>query len=149
MLKIYKYNTDSQWKSFIEALNNSNKIGLEREAAIQEYIEANGQLVTVQEYFADRRRNESEYWSFAMKKMISKGYSYQCYGEVTNCFEKLAYGEMEYDNDLYYCDLSKSSPEDLCESRTDWDDLKEYADGLVSFIDKLKDEIAEGKITIP
>ena len=144
-MKIYKYSTKdlSIFKNSLDVKDIDKKKKL-----VQNYIEENGTLVTIQEYFADYNRNFSGYWNCATQKWVDREYSYDCCGKPTNCLERLAYAEIEFDGDLYYCSLATNSPEDLCESRTDWEDLKGYADGLMSFIKELKYEIAEGKIKI-
>jgi hypothetical protein len=53
---------------------------------------------------------------------------------------------MEYVSELSYCHVRENRPEDLTENRTDWNDMMDYADGLASFIDRLKDEIGNGKL---
>ena len=140
-MKIYKYN-QSGWRSFNESIKDKKDSKVLKE----DYIINNGELVSLQEYFADHNRNFSGYWNCATQKWVDKDYSYGCCGKPTNCLERLAYAEIEFDGDLYYCDLVKNSPEDLCKSRTDWEDLKGYADGFVSFINQLKDEIAQNII---
>jgi soluble cytochrome b562 len=56
--------------------------------------------------------------------------------------------QIDFDENLSYCDISHRSPEDLVESRTDWDDMKAYADGLDAFISALKGEIVNGTIVL-
>lgn len=141
---IYRYKTDAEWQKFLDSIKNLQ--GNERQKAIQDYITSNGKVVTLQEYFSDSKRNDNVYWDSLNQKWMDLDYAYRCYGEAHNCLERLAFDEMVYDNDLYYCGVVKNSPEDLCESRTDWADMKEYADGLVRFINDLKDEISDGKI---
>lgn len=53
---------------------------------------------------------------------------------------------MEYDEDLSYIHRSKASPEDFVESRTSYEDMIYYADGLARFIDEIKDAIGNGKL---
>lgn len=133
-MEIYKYNHQTKkWRDIV----NSSLIGKEREAAFEAYIKKFGEKVSIQDYFNDANR-----------KNWRTDYSYKCFGNTENCFERLAKGEIDWDEDLCYCDKSEISSEDLVESRTDWDKMKSYADGLVYFINSLKREIANGKLTI-
>lgn len=52
---------------------------------------------------------------------------------------KLKLGE----SDVYYPWIRNHSPEDLIESRTDWDSLKNHADDMYYFIEHLYDYILE------
>lgn len=133
-MDIYKfYPSTKEWSNIV----NSNMKRKEIDAALDKYIKENGEKVSIQDYFNDHNRNS-----------FSIDYSYKCFGDATNIFERLAKGEIDYDNDLNYLNVVKKSPEDLIESRTDWDDMKSYADGLASFIDSLKYEIANGTIIL-
>ena len=133
-MKIYKYYINNEWDNFINTLPSEWK---KREEAINEWIVKNGKEVSLEEYFKDYNR-ESFY----------KEYRYEHFGEIKNIFEQLAAAEMSYDDELYYCEMKKNSPEDLIESRTDWDTLKEYADGMSYFIERVKNEFADGHIKI-
>lgn len=134
MIKIFKYQHDTnEWSKLI---NDSSLKGKEREKTIDGFIKKNGQEVSIQDYFNDFNRDS----------FCRKNYSYKCFGEPENCIEKLVCGELNYDEDLSYCNARNHFPEDLCESRTDWDQMKEYANGLAYFIDSLKSEIANGTI---
>ena len=134
-MEIYKYrNNTTEW----EEIRNSELEGKEREAAFDDYIKRTGQLVTVQEYFKDNDRLHGYYTNI----------HYQCFGECKNFIDKLVYGEIEYDSQLYYITARNNHPEDLIESRTDWEEMKSYADDLADFIENLKDDIANGLIII-
>ena len=135
MIKIYKYNPED--KRFREVVNDSTLKGKKREEALDNWVKENGTEVSIKDYFNDYRRNS---WR--------KDYAYRCFGEAENSIERLVYAELEYDSDLSYCWVREASPEDLIESRTDWDAMKSYADGLADFISSLKSEIAEGKIIL-
>lgn len=137
-MEIYKY--DHTTKEWDEILNSKLK-SKEREAAFDNYIKTKGQKVSLQDYFKDGDRNNLSW-------RCEKSYSYKCFGEAENCFERLAKEEIDWDEGLCYCSTRDRSPEDLIESRTDWDDMKSYADGLYYFIGSLKREIAEGKIVL-
>lgn len=45
------------------------------------------------------------------------------------------------DTNVYYPSICERSPEDLIESRIDWDELKEHADDMYYFIERLYDYI--------
>ena len=135
MIKIYKYNPED--KRFRDVVNDNTLKGKKREEALDNWAKENGAEVSIKDYFNDYNRNS---WR--------KDYAYRCFGKAENCIERLAYAEIEYDGDLSYCSVRENSPEDLIESRTDWDAMKSYADGLAYFIDSLKSEIADGKIIL-
>lgn len=135
MIKIYKYNRDdSEYKRVV---NDPSLKGKKRDDAIDGIIQAIGNEVTIREYFKDHDRN-----SFFRSDSVT----YVCFGEPEGCIEKLAYSEIQYDNNLSYCTAKENHPEDLIEERTSWDELEDYADGMYYFIDSLKEEIAAGKI---
>lgn len=135
MIQIFRYQYNTQeWHDLI----NSSLKGKERDNAINDFIKKNGTEVSIQEYLND----------FNRRSFRDKGYSYKCFGEAENCIERLVYGELEYDEGLSYCNTREHCPEDLCESRTDWDDMKGYADGMAIFIDSLKSEVANGTIKV-
>ena len=137
MLKIYKFDPTSV--DYRKVVNDSTLKGKARNKAIDETVQKIGTEVTFQEYFSDYNRNYS---------FFKKGYCYHCFGEAENLFEKLAYSEIEYDGDLGYWNKKENSPEDLIESRTSWDEMKDYADGMYYFIESLKGDFASGKIII-
>lgn len=137
-MEIYKYYHNT--KEWNEICNGKLK-SKEREAAFDNYIKTKGQKVTLQEYFSDYDRN-----SFSWYK--ERNYAYKCFGEAENCLERLAKAETDWDNGLSYCSAKSNHPEDLIESRTNWDEMQSYADGLYYFIESLKSEIAEGKIVV-
>lgn len=134
-MEIYKYYHNT--KEWNEICNGKLK-SKEREAAFDNYIKEHGEKVSVKDYFNDGDRDG---WR-------DKTYSYKCFGEAENCFERLAKGEIDYDNGLSYCSVSNKFPEDLIEERTNWNEMKSYADGLYYFIERLKREIASGKIVL-
>lgn len=132
-MKIYKYNPNcEEW----ENIRKSNLTGIERKNAFNECIKNIGVELTLQEYFAIYPR-ESDF---------TKGVCYCCIGEPTNILERLAYSEIEHDDELSYIYMSKYHPEDFIESRISYSDMINYADGLVYFIDRLKDEIGNGNL---
>lgn len=134
-MKIYKYNPNcKEW----EDIRNSKLVGIKRDNAFNECAKNIGVELTIQEYF-DTYPRESDW---------EKGVCYCCIGEPTNILERLAYSEMEYDEDLSYIHRSKASPEDFVESRTSYEDMIYYADGLARFIDEIKDAIGNGNLIL-
>ena len=132
-MKIYKYNPNcKEWKDIRE----SKLVGIKRENAFNECVKNIGVELTLQEYFATYPR-ESDF---------TKGVCYRCIGKPTNILERLAYGEIEYDDGLSYNHMSKFFPEDFIESRTSYEDMINYADGMSYFIDELKGEIGNGNL---
>ena len=133
-MEIYKYNLNAKWwRDLVNNVPNTSK----NKKVYENCIRENAQKVSLQEYFGDTNRND-----------IFKKYSYMCFGEAKNCLERLANGEINYDNDLSYCSAKERFPEDLREDRTDWDEMKSYADGLYYFIEDLKSAIASGEVKI-
>lgn len=134
-MEIYKYFHDTkEWHNIVNAKYRNNE---KREQAIGNFIKKYGTKVSIKEYFNDFQRKNGY-----------TNYSYKCFGETENCLERLAKGEIDYDDDLSYCGLSERHPEDMVECRIDWNEMKSYADSLASFIDTLKNEIANGKIVL-
>ena len=134
MIKIYKY--DNGHPDLIKVCNDPKLKGKKRDNAIDEVIKHIGIETSIKDYLSDIYRD-----SFFHKTCL-----YKCFGQPENCIERLAYSELEYDNELSYCNAKKNFPEDIIENRTSWDKLKEYLDGLYYFIESLKDEVAGGKI---
>ena len=132
-MKIYKYNPNcKEW----DDIRNSKLVGIEREDAFNECTKNIGEELTLQEYFGIYPR-ESDF---------EKGICYRCIGKPTNILERLAYSELEYDDELSYTHMSKSFPEDFIENRTSYSDMIDYADGMAYFIDRLKVEIGNGNL---
>ncbi len=136
MIKIYKYNPSSNW--FKDVVNDSTLKGKNRDIAIENAIKEHGTQIPIVEYFKDWNRNS---WG--------KDYCYTCYGEAENSIERLANAEINYDEGLTYLIAKNNHPEDLIESRTSWDEMKSYADGLYWFIDSLISDIVTNKISVP
>lgn len=131
-IEIYKYTYDTdEWKN----IRNSKLEWQERENAFNEYIKQSGTKVTIKEYFQD----------FNRKYNYNKT-SYKCFGKPTNTIEKIVFAEIDYLDDLSYLSAKDNNPEDLIESRTDWEVMKDYADGMYYFIHDLIEEFANGKI---
>ena len=94
-MKIYKYNPNcKEW----ENIRNSKLVGIERENAFNECVKNIGVELTLQEYFA----------IYPRKSDFTKGVCYRCIDKPTNILERLAYSEMESDDDLLYIDMKKS-----------------------------------------
>lgn len=138
MMKIYRYNHNNP--EYRKVVNNPTLKGEKRNEAIDEAIHILGEEISIREYFNDHKRNYL---------LRDDDISYAIFGKPENTIERLAYAEIEYDNDLSYCDAKMHSPEDLIEARTSWDEMESYADGLYYFIESLKSEIACGKIVTP
>jgi hypothetical protein len=134
MFEIYKYNPNCQ--EWYDCVKNPKLDAIERKKTINERIKKIGTKLTLQEYFSIPYRASD----------FTKGICYRCIGKPTNTLERLAFSEMENDNDLSYISMSQSFPEDFVESRTSYEDMIDYANGLKYFIEELKDEIANGKI---
>lgn len=135
MIEIYKYNPSSIW--FKNVVNNSALKGKKRDISIENAIKEHGVQISIVEYFKDWKRNS-----------CGKGYCYACYGEVENSIERLVNAEINYDEGLNYLSAKNNAPEDLIESRTSWDEMKEYADGLYYFIDSVISDVVIGKIIV-
>lgn len=135
MVKIYKYNPRSIW--FKEAVNNGKLKGKKRDIAIANAIKENGVQISIVEYLKDWNRNG---WG--------EDYCYACYGEAENSIERLVNAEINYDECLDYWNVKNNSPEDLIESRTSWDEMKSYADGLYRFISSVISDVVTGKINV-
>ena len=134
-MEIYKYTYDTnEW----ENIRNSKLQGQERENAFNEYIKTYGTKVSIQEYFQDFRRKDDYYTKI----------SYKCFGKPTNAIEQIGYAEIDYLDNLSYLSAKYNYPEDLIESRTDWEAMKDYANGMYYFIQDLIGDIANGVITL-
>lgn len=134
-MEIYKYTYDTnEWKN----IRNSKLQGQERQNAFNEYIKTYGTKVTIREYFKDFRRGDDYYTQI----------SYKCFGKPTNAIEQIVYAETDYLDNLSYLSAKDNYPEDLIESRTDWERMKDYADGMYYFIHDLIKDIANGKIIV-
>lgn len=134
-IEIYKYTVDTdEWNTIC----NSKLQVKERNQAFNEYISKNGTKVTIQEYFKDYRRNDCYY---------TKIY-YKCFGVPTNAIEQIVFAETDYLDNLSYISTKENHSGDLIESRTDWESMKNYADGLYYYLQDLINDIADGKIIV-
>ena len=134
-IEIYKYTYDNdEW----ENIRCRKLERQEKEKAFDEYIQQKGTKLTIQEYFQDFFRRDNHH----------NKTSYKCFGKPTNAIEQIVFAETDYFDNLSYYTMSYSFPEDMIESRTDWDNMKDYADKMCYFINDLIDDIAEGKIIV-
>lgn len=141
MIKIYKYHSED--KRFRDVVYDNTLKGKKREEAIVNWVKENGTEVSIKEFLNDNSRSGYGYHRYGEDYIV-----YRCFGNPENSIERLVYGEIEWDDDLGYWNARKHHPEDLIESRTDWDAMRNYADGLYYFIESLKSEIADGKIIL-
>ena len=123
---IYNPNTD-EWNKFISSLNCK---GEERDKVIQDYIIKIGQEISAHEFV----KNSYLYTSWSSKLR------YKFIGEASNVLEKII--EFIYDSPSYI-HMKRSFPEDFIESRTDWDDMVNYADEMASFIKEIMDDLVK------
>ena len=135
MIEIFKYNPSSAW--FKDVVNDSALKGKKRDIAIENAIKEHGVQISIVEYFKDLKRNS---WG--------KDYCYACYGEAEDSIERLVNAEINYDESLTYLSAKNNHPEDLIESRTSWDEMKDYADGLYWFINSVISDVVTGKIIV-
>ena len=123
---IYKVNT-KEWNEFV---NNDLKglIGIERDKKVDEFIIKTGKEITPKE-FNDKAYHYTSPWNDDKFLFL---------GEPENVVEKLL--KFVY-NSASYIHMKSSFPEDFCESRTDWDDMVNYADEMESFIKEILDDL--------
>lgn len=127
-MKIYIYNpNDERFQSFV---NNDLKgiSGIERDEKINDFITKIGNEITPKE-FQDNAYHYTSPWNNDKFRFL---------GEPENVVEKLLkfiYGSASYIH------MKSSFPEDFCESRTDWDDMVDYADEMSSFIEDILNDL--------
>lgn len=123
---IYNPNTD-EWNKFIESLTcNDYK---ERDRLINNHIMEIGKEVSAKEFV----KNSYKYTSWCSE------WRFRFFGEPIEPLEKLV--KFVYDS-ASYISMKKNFPEDFVESRTDWDDMVEYADQMAYFIEDLMEDLA-------
>lgn len=135
MIEIYKYNPRSIW--FKDVVNDDTLKRRKRDIAIANVIKEHGAQISIVEYLKDLNRND---WG--------KDYCYACYGETENSIERFVNAEINGDGCLNYWNVKNDCPEDLIESRTSWDEMKGYADGLYWFISSVISDFITGKIIV-
>ena len=131
-MKIIIYNPNTkEWNDFINSLNCK---GEERDKIIQDYIIKIGQEISTDEFV----KNSYLYTSWSSKLR------YKFIGEASNTLEKIV--AFIYDSPSYI-HMKKSFPEDFIESRTDWDDMVNYADEMADFIKEIMEDLANNKVS--
>ena len=127
-MKIIIY--DPNTKEFSEFINSLNCIGRERDEAIDAYIADNGKEIGAAEFVRD-----SYLYTGWCRKL-----RYKFIGEPCNPLEKMV--KFAYSG-ANYIHMKESFPEDFTESRTDWDDMSNYADEMASFIKEIMEDLAK------
>lgn len=131
-MKIIIYNPNTkEWNDFINSLNCK---GEERDKIIQDYIIKIGQEISTDEFV----KNSYLYTSWSSKLR------YKFIGEASNTLEKIV--AFIYDSPSYI-HMKKSFPEDFIESRTDWDDMVNYADEMADFIKEIMEDLTNNKVS--
>ena len=123
---IYDPNTD-EWSAFINSLVCK---GTKRDKIIKEHIIEIGQEISASEFV----KNSHLYTSW------SGNLCYEFIGEPSNPLEKIIKFVYSGPN---YINMKSKFPEDFTESRTDWDDMVNYADEMASFIKEIMEDLAK------
>ena len=128
-MKIIIYNSNTkEWNKFINSLDCK---GEERDKAIEAYITKIGQEVSASEFV-----NNHIYTN------LFGDLCYEFIGEPNNPLEKIV--KFVY-SDSNYINMKSRFPEYFVESRTDWEDMMDYADEMANFINKLMKDMANTK----
>lgn len=122
---IYNPNTD-EWGKFINSLTCDYK---ERDRLIDNHIVEIGKEISAKEFV-----NNSHTYTFWGSQL-----RFRFIGEPTDPLEKLVKYVYDGDNYIY---MKDHFPEDFVESRTDWDDMVDYADDMSRFIRNLMEDLA-------
>ena len=122
---IYNPNTD-EWSKFINSLTCDYK---ERDRLIDNHIVEIGKEISAKDFV----NNSHTYTSWGSKLR------FRFIGEPTDPLEKLVKYVYDGDNYIY---MKDHFPEDFVESRTDWDDMVDYADDMSRFIRNLMEDMA-------
>lgn len=131
-MKIIIYNPNTnEWSKFIDSLGCDCK-GIERDKAVQAYIEETGQKVSTTEFL----KNSHVYTD------LFGELRYKFIGEPCNPLEKIVKFVYSGPN---YINMKRRFPEDFTESRTDWDEMEGYADEMASFIKELMEDMVNAK----
>ena len=131
-MKIIIYNPNTkEWNKFIDSLGCDCK-GIERDKAVQAYIVETGQEISVKEFVSNSHLYTS--WSGKLR--------YKFIGEPCNPLEKIV---MFVYSGSTYINMKSKFPEDFIESRTDWDDMVNYADEMEFFIKEIMDDMVNAK----
>lgn len=123
---IYNPNTD-EWNKFIESLTCDDY--KERDRLINNHIIEIGKEISAKEFV----KNSYDYTHW------NSQWRFRFFGEPIEPLEKLV--SFVYDS-ASYISMKKNFPEDFVESRTDWDDMVEYADQMAYFIEDLMEDLA-------
>ena len=130
-MKIIIYNPHTkEWNEFINSLGCDCK-GEERDKAIEAYITKIGQEVSTSEFV----NNNYTYTN------LFGDLCYKFIGEPNTPLEKIV--KFVYSGS--YIDRKRRAPEDFIKSRTDWDDMMDYADEMANFINELMEDMANTK----
>ena len=127
-MKIIIY--DPNTKEFSEFISFLDCNGVERDDAIDSYIADNGKEISAAEFVRD-----SYLYTGWCRKL-----HYKFIGEPCNPLEKMV--KFVYSG-VSYINMKESFPEDFTESRTDWDDMVNYADEMASFIEEIMEDLAK------
>lgn len=126
-MKIIIYNPNTkEWNAFINSLVSE---GAKRDKDIEDRIIEIGEEISASEFV----KNSHLYTSWSRKLY------YEFIGEPSNPLEKMIKFVYSGSN---YINMKRSFPEDLTESRTDWDDMVNYADEMASFIENIMEDVA-------
>ena len=126
-MKIIIYNPNTkEWNDFIDSLSYK---GEKRDKIIQDYIIKTGQEISASE-FVNNNHIYTDLFSDLRYKFI---------GEPNTLLEKIV--RFVYSGS--YIDRKRKAPEDFTESRTDWDDMVDYADEMASFIKEIMEDLAK------
>ena len=130
-MKIIIYNPHTkEWNKFIDSLGYNCK-GEERDKVVTAYIVKIGQEISPTEFVNNNHLYTG--WSNKLR--------YEFIGEPNTPLEKIV--KFVYSGS--YIDRKRRAPEDFIESRTDWDDMMDYADEMANFINELMKDMANTK----
>lgn len=122
-MKIIIYNPNTkEWNDFINSLNCK---GEKRDKIIQDYIIKTGQEISASEFV-----NNNHIYTDLHYKFIE---------EPNTLLEKI----VRFIYSGSYIDRKRRAPEDFTESRTDWDEMIDYADEMASFIKEIIEDLAK------
>lgn len=126
-MKIIIYNPNTkEWNDFINSLNCK---GEERDKIIQDYIIKIGQEIGASE-FVNNNHIYTDLFSDLHYKFI---------GEPNTLLEKI----VRFIYSGSYIDRKRKASEDFTESRTDWDEMIDYADEMADFIKEIMEDLAK------
>ena len=129
-MKIIIFNPyTNEWNEFINSLKCK---GEKRDKAINTHIAEIGQEISIAEFV----KNSYLYTSWSSKLR------YKFIGKASNTLEKIV--AFIYDSPSYI-HMKRSFPEDFIESRTDWNDMVNYADEMASFIKEIMEDMVNTK----